>query len=165
LGVGYTVYLGSEYESIMLSEAARIIFEAHKEGLITILWMYPRGKAVFNEKDPHLIAGAAGVGASLGADFVKVSWPNSQNPAQDFKEAVRAAGNTKVICAGGPSIEEKAFLQRLYDQIHIAQAAGNGTGRNIHQKPLEKAIKMANAIYAITIEDKTVDEAIKIYYH
>ena len=45
-GVGYTLYLGSEYEPIMLQEAAQIINNAHQEGLATILWIYPRGKAV-----------------------------------------------------------------------------------------------------------------------
>jgi len=43
LGVGYTVYLGSEHEAEMLHEAAQIVYEAHKSGLITVLWMYLRG--------------------------------------------------------------------------------------------------------------------------
>jgi fructose-bisphosphate aldolase/6-deoxy-5-ketofructose 1-phosphate synthase len=163
LGVGYTVYLGSEYESIMLSEASKIIYEAHKNGLIAVLWMYPRGKAVKNEKDPHLIAGAAGVGACLGSDFVKVNYPEGENPAEAFKEAVLAAGRTKVVCAGGESTDVRVFLQKLYDQIYISGAAGNATGRNIHQKSLDDAVRMCNAIYAITIEGKTVDEALKIY--
>ena len=30
----------------MLEQAAHIIYEAHQHGLITILWMYLRGKAV-----------------------------------------------------------------------------------------------------------------------
>ena len=55
-------------------------------------------------------------------------------------------------------------MQRLYDQIHISGAAGNATGRNIHQKSYEEAVRMCNAIYAITVENKTVDEALKIYY-
>ena len=164
LGVGYTIYLGSEFEHEMLSEASKIIYESHKNGLITILWIYPRGKAVKNEKDPHLIAGAAGVGACLGADFVKVNYPNCENPAEAFKEAVLAAGRTKVVCAGGSSTDPKTFLQRLYEQIHISGASGNATGRNIHQKSYEEAVRMCNAIYAITVENKTVEEALKIYY-
>lgn len=40
---------------------------------------------------------------------------------------------------------------------------GNATGRNIHQKPLDEAVRMCNAIYAITIEDATVEEALMIY--
>ncbi|EHP86359.1 aldolase [Methanotorris formicicus] len=163
LGVGYTIYPGSEYEDIMFAEASRIVYEAHKHGLIAIIWSYPRGKAVKNEKDPHLIAGAAGVAACLGADFVKVNYPECENAGEAFKEAVLAAGRTKVLCAGGPSVDVKAFLQRLYEQIHISGAAGNATGRNIHQKPFDEAVRMCNAIYAITVENKTVEEALKIY--
>ncbi|MCD6233105.1 aldolase [bacterium] len=161
LGVGYTVYVGSKYEHIMLSEAAKIVHEAHKEGLVSVLWMYPRGKAVENGKDAHLIAGAAGVAACLGADFVKVDEPESENPIESLKEVVLAAGNTKVICAGGESVPKEIFLDRLYKQIHIAGTFGNGTGRNIHQKPLGEAIKLANAIYAISVEGKNLAEALK----
>ncbi|WP_390893624.1 beta/alpha barrel domain-containing protein [Methanococcus aeolicus] len=162
-GVGYTIYIGSEFESEMLVEASKIIYEAHKNGLVVVLWIYPRGKAVKDEGDPHLIAGATGVGACLGADFVKVNYPKCENPAEVFKEAILAAGETKVICAGGSSIDPKAFLQMLYDQIHISGAGGNATGRNIHQKTLKEAVNLCNAIYAITVEGKTVEEAWEIY--
>ena len=163
LAVGYTVYLGSQYEEIMLSEGARIVQEAHRSGLVAVLWMYPRGRAVKNGRDPHLIAGAAGAAACLGADFAKISEPDSSNPEEDLKEAVLAAGNTKIICAGGRSITPKTFLEKLYRQIHIAGTAGNGTGRNIHQKPLGEAIRMADAISALTCENKTAQEALLIY--
>ncbi len=165
LGVGYTLYLGSEHEAEMLRQAAQLVFEAHRRGLITVLWIYPRGKAVKEEKDPHLIAGAAGVAASLGSDFVKVNYPRKAgcNSAEIFKEVVLAAGRTKVVCAGGQSTDARSFLQRLHDQIHISGAAGNATGRNIHQKPLDDAVRLCNAIYAITVENASVDAAWKIY--
>ncbi len=162
--VGYTIYLGSENEADMFAEAAQIINEAHFHGLVTVMWIYPRGKAVSNEKDPHLIAGAAGVAACLGSDFVKVNAPkkDGQSSPEMLKEAVRAAGRTKVVCAGGSTTSEEKFLRELYDQIHIGGASGNATGRNIHQKPLREAVKFCNAIYAITVEGKSVDEALAI---
>ncbi len=165
LGVGYTIYLGSEFESAMLREAAQLVFNAHRHGLITVLWMYPRGRAVKEEKDPHIIAGATGVAAALGSDFAKVNYPQKagQSSAEIFKEAIKAAGRTKVVCAGGGSADVRSFLQTLHDQIHISGAAGNATGRNIHQKPLAEAVRFCNAIYAITVENASVDEAWKIY--
>ena len=165
LGVGYTIYLGSEHEGAMLREAARLVFQAHQAGLVTVLWIYPRGKAVKDEKDPHLIAGAAGVAATLGSDFVKVNYPQKagDDSARIFREAVLAAGRTRVVCAGGESTDAREFLQRLHDQIHIGGAAGNATGRNIHQRPLAEAVRLCNAIYAITVENAGVDEAYKIY--
>jgi DhnA family fructose-bisphosphate aldolase class Ia len=166
LAVGYTIYLGSEYEAEMLRQAAQIVHNAHKHGLISVLWVYPRGKAVADEKDPHLIAGATGVAACLGSDFVKVNYPKKEgHESKDiFKEAVLAAGRTKVVCAGGSSDDVELFLKRLHDQIHVSGASGNATGRNIHQKSLEDAIRMCNAIYAITIDGKSVEDALTIYH-
>lgn len=165
LAVGYTIYLGSEYEAEMLRQAAMIVYNAHQNGLITVLWIYPRGKAVGDEKDPHLIAGATGVAACLGADFVKVNYPKKQGfeSKEIFKEAVMAAGRTKVVCAGGGSDNAEDFLKRLHDQIHISGASGSATGRNIHQKSLKDAVAMCNAIYAITVEDADIMEAYAIY--
>jgi len=165
LAVGYTIYLGSEYEPEMLRQAAQIIFEAHQHGLIVVLWIYPRGKAIKDEKDPHLTAGATGVAACLGADFVKINYPKKEGceSKEILKEAIAAAGRTKVVCAGGGSDEVKVFLSKLHDQINASGASGNATGRNIHQKSLPEAIKMCNAIYAITVEGKTVEEALRIY--
>ncbi|WP_455279412.1 hypothetical protein [[Eubacterium] cellulosolvens] len=164
LGVGYTIYLGSDYEPEMLRKASQIICQAHKNGFIVVLWIYPRGKAVNDERDPHIIAGATGVAACLGSDFVKVNYPKQEGKESKeiFKEAVIAAGRTKVICAGGPSTDVKAFLQELHDQIQSG-ASGNATGRNIHQKKLKEAIRMCNAIYAITIKNATVEEAYSSY--
>jgi fructose-bisphosphate aldolase/6-deoxy-5-ketofructose 1-phosphate synthase len=165
LGVGYTIYLGSEYEDVMLREAAQAIYKAHQHGLLVVLWAYPRGQAVKDEKDPDLIAGACGVAACLGADFVKVNYPKKEGhkSKEIFKQAIKAAGKTKVICAGGSSKDPKAFLQDLHDQIFISGAMGNATGRNIHQKSFEEAVNMTNAITAITAYGKSVDEAFKIY--
>lgn len=165
LGVGYTIYLGSEFEAEMLVQAAQVIYDAHQHGMLSVLWIYPRGTAVKDEKDPHLIAGATGVGACLGTDFVKVNYPKKEGAksAEIFKEAIKAAGRTRVVCAGGTSDEGEVFLKKLYEQIHISGAMGNATGRNVHQKPLDEAIRMCNAVYAITVEDASVEKALKIY--
>jgi len=165
LGVGYTVYLGSEYEAKMLREASQIVLQAHRRGLVAVLWIYPRGRAVRDERDPHLIAGATGVAAALGSDFVKVNYPKREGASSEliFKEAVAAAGRTKVVCAGGASRDPKSFLQELFDQIHVSGAAGNATGRNIHQKGLDEAVRICNAISAITLDDATVEEALRIF--
>ena len=48
--VGYTIYVGSEYENEMLKEFEEIEREAHKLGMPVIAWIYPRGKSVEKEK-------------------------------------------------------------------------------------------------------------------
>lgn len=149
LGVGYTIYLGSEYESKMLSEASDIIYKAHKNNLLVVLWIYPRGKAVKDEFSPEIISGAAGVACCLGADFVKLNPPagkNSLESATFLKQAVIAAGRTKVICSGGKFKEEKDFLEQISNQINIAGTAGVAIGRNLHQRSLSEAEKLSEKI-------------------
>ncbi|HMB66153.1 MAG TPA: aldolase, partial [Patescibacteria group bacterium] len=131
VGVGYTVYIGSAYEADMFGQAARIIYKAHQQGLISVIWMYPRGKAVKDrdeKNDIHLLAGGAGVGLTLGADFVKIHYPynpkHDKDVAEQFQEVVTAAGRTKVICVGGSKKAPKTYLQSLHNQINIAGARG-----------------------------------------
>jgi len=166
VGVGYTIYLGSEYEATMMAEAGQLIADAHSQGLLVVLWMYPRGKAVANEKDAHLIAGAAGTALCLGADFVKVNPPKGDDAgssADKLKEASSAAGRTGLVCAGGSTVEADVFLQQLWDQIHVGGATGNATGRNIHQRSLDEAVRLTKAISAITMGDWSVADAEAVF--
>jgi fructose-bisphosphate aldolase / 6-deoxy-5-ketofructose 1-phosphate synthase len=169
VGIGYTVFLGSEHEAEMMAEAGKAVFDAHQQGLLAVLWMYPRGKSITNIHDPKLIAGATGVAASLGADFAKVNYPevegstDSKDRAEAFREAIISAGKTKVVCSGGERVDVAEFLKQLWEQIHISNSAGCAVGRNIHQRSLAEAKKFAAAIAAILYEDASVEEAIKIY--
>jgi class I fructose-bisphosphate aldolase len=166
VGIGYTIYLGSEYEATMMSEAGELIAEAHAAGLIVVLWIYPRGKAVANEKDADLIAGAAGVALCLGADFVKVNPPKATDEASSAEllaRAAEAAGRTGLVCAGGSTVDAERFLTQLYEQIHVGGASGNATGRNIHQRSLDEAVRLTKAISAITLADYDVQEALDVF--
>lgn len=169
IGVGYTIYIGSWYESEMFGQAARIIYKAHQHGLIAVIWIYSRGKAVADkyENDIHMIAGGAGVTLCLGADFAKVNYPyntkNCKKTAEDYREVVNAAGRTGIICIGGSKKNEKEFLKCLHDQIHISGTRGNAVGRNIYQRPLDEAVRMANAISAISLYDYSPEDAYDIF--
>ena len=165
VGVGYTVYPGSEFESEQMAEAAQVCYEAHRRGMIAVLWVYPRGRAVPNERDPHLVAGCAGLAAALGADFCKVNYPKTESGsvAEAFREAVQAAGRTALITAGGEGTDVESFLRTLHDQIFISGAAGSATGRNIHQKPLAEAVQMTRAIASITYGGWSVADALAVY--
>ncbi|MDA0716328.1 MAG: aldolase [archaeon] len=166
VGIGYTIYIGSEYEHEMLTEAAQFIRQAHELGMISVVWMYPRGKAVTDEKDPQLISGAAGVAACIGADFAKVNYPRAwegMTQPESFRVAVEAAGRTGIICSGGGSLPARDFLQRLHDQVNISGCRGAATGRNIHQKSIEEAVRMTAACHAIICAGASVDEAMAIF--
>ncbi|MBT3771481.1 MAG: aldolase, partial [Euryarchaeota archaeon] len=68
-----------------------------------------------------------------------------------------------IICSGGGSLPAEEFLQRLHDQINISGAKGAATGRNIHQKTTEEAVRMCAACHAIICDDATVEQALKIF--
>lgn len=149
VGIGYTLYLGGKFEAKMLGQAAKAINAAHENGLIAILWVYPRGKNI-KEEDIHTIAGGAGVAACLDADFAKVKYPyglkNNKTTAEKFKEVILAAGRTKIICVGGNKRIGKEMINTTKDQLAISGTSGLAIGRNLHQRPLTEALKLANEL-------------------
>ncbi len=164
-GIAFTLYPGSEFEAHMIAQAAHAVMQAHEHGLVAILFIYPRGKAVKNEHDGNLIAGAAGLGVSLGADFVKINAPTDsagKNSLEWLKIATQAAGNTKVVCAGGQPTDPQTFLTVLHDQMSKSGTAGCATGRNIHQKSLHDAINFTKALNALVYENKPLDHVLKM---
>lgn len=150
-GVGYTLYIGSEHESYMLSQAAQVVFQAHQRGLVAILWVYPRGASIKNEGDAHLVAGAAGVAASLGADFVKVKIPQATahvTHKEVINLIVRSAGNTKVLFSGGERQQPEHFIKEVEEQLN-AGAAGAAVGRNIYEQDKADARNMIQKLHTI----------------
>lgn len=145
VGVGYTLYLGSEHEAHMLAIASSMVSMAHQNGLIAVLWVYPRGKAVKDERTAEIIAGAAGVATCLGADFVKVNPPAGAKSATLLQQAINAAGNTGVVCSGGSLKDEAEYLAELKEQVK-AGARGCAVGRNIHQRTVKEAVAMCKKI-------------------
>lgn len=155
-GVGYTIYLGSEFENKMLSQAAQVVHHAHQEGLVAILWIYPRGFHVSNDTNVELLAGAAGVANALGADVVKIKPPTQTEELVIIKQA---AGNTMVITSGGKQVDKAELVNRIYEQIHEGHINGAAIGRNIFQHSLQDAIKLTQAISAIVYDNATVEQA------
>lgn len=164
VGIGYTVYLGGENENMMLKEASRLIMQAHQNGLLAVIWMYPRGSKI-NEEDIRIIAGGAGVAAALGADFVKVKYPakSDKKTAERYKEVIQAAGLTKVICAGGSKQSPEKLLEQTWIQKNICGSSGAAIGRNLHQRPLKEAISLSTSLALIINHDASLQEALDVY--
>ena len=143
--VGYTIYIGSEFETKMTEEFGKIEQEAEEAGIPVIAWMYPRGRNVPDEADPKVVAYAARVGLELGADIVKIRYTG--DPAS-FKWVVQSAGKTKVVVMGGSKESEETFLERTRIVME-AGAIGLAVGRNVWQaeKPLAVAEKIARIIW------------------
>lgn len=153
--VAYTLYLGSEFENQMLVEASHVVSEAHANGLLAILFVYPRGKSIEEKTDPILIAGMAGVGAALGADFIKIEMPEGTETARylDLRTVTRAAGRTQVLISGGVQTDSRALLDHVYKQLHVGETSGIAIGRNLHQRSLNDANKLATALHTLVIKN------------
>lgn len=145
VAVGYTIYIGSEHESIMMKEFENIEREAHSLGLPVILWAYPRGRGIEKKSEGELMAYAARVGLELGADIIKIYYDGKKD---NLKWAVKSAGRTKVVVAGGIKKEEKELLKQA-GEIRNAGAIGMAIGRNIWQNknPVELTNKIKKVIF------------------
>ncbi len=143
--VGYTIYIGSVYESRMLNEFEKIQREAHSKGIPVIAWIYPRGSGIKGRKETELMAYAARVGLEIGADIIKI---HPFGKLQDLKWAVKSAGKAKLIAAGGMKKSEKEFLKQVEEYI-TAGFSGLAIGRNIWQskEPLKLTRKIKKIIF------------------
>ncbi len=145
-GVGYTIYLGSAHESVMLQEFGEIQEEAHEAGVPAIAWVYPRGEAVKNDTAPEIVSYAARAGLEVGADAVKIKYSGT---AETFRWAVKAAGLVKVFMSGGPKAPtDETFLAQVKGAMD-AGATGLAVGRNVwqHSDPLRMAAALKEIIF------------------
>jgi class I fructose-bisphosphate aldolase len=80
LGVGATIYFGSEESKRQIQEVSAMFQEAHELGLFTVLWCYTRNAAFkTKEHDFHLAADLTGqanhLGVTIQADIIKQKLP------------------------------------------------------------------------------------------
>jgi len=144
--VGYTIYIGSKHESIMLQEFEKIQREAHNLGVPVIAWIYPRGSGIKGKKPSELMVYAARMGLEIGADIIKIKY---EGTIKDLKWAVKSAGKTKVVIAGGIKTGEKNLLNQT-KEIMNSGCIGMAIGRNVWQnkKPIEITNKIKKVIWS-----------------
>jgi class I fructose-bisphosphate aldolase len=146
VGVGYTIYVGSEHEQEMISEFSRIEEEAHAKGLIVIGWMYPRGEHIESDTSKDVLAYAARLGLELNADAIKIKYTGDP---ETYKWVVKNAGRAKVFVVGGPRMETTYQLVETAQHVLDAGAVGFAIGRNIWQakNPEDVARQLAEVLY------------------
>jgi class I fructose-bisphosphate aldolase len=144
--VGYTIYIGSDYEDEMMQEFENIQREAHNKGLPVIVWVYPRGKSLEGKKKEELMEYAARTGLEIGADIIKIQYVGK---LKDLQWAVKSAGKARVVVAGGVKKGEKEFLNQV-KEIMDAGCIGLAVGRNVWQdkKPLEITKRIRDIIWS-----------------
>lgn len=145
-GVGYTIYLGSQHEDVMLSEFGHIQEDAHERGLPAIAWIYPRGEAVKVDTSKDIVSYAARAGLELGADAVKIKYSGD---AASFSWAVKAAAGVKVFMSGGPKAPTDDDFLNQVKGVMEAGATGIAVGRNVWQNsdPLAMAEKLRGVVF------------------
>ena len=133
--IGYTLYVGSPREADMFRDFGVVSAEADDYGLPTIVWAYPRGKYIKDEKSVESVSYAARAALELGADIVKVNYTGI---VDSFGKVVAAAGRCKVISAGGSKQSDDDFLDKVHDVI-TAGGVGMAVGRNVwqHDSPMK----------------------------
>jgi len=82
LGVGATIYFGSEGSKRQLQEVTQMFQQAHELGMFTVLWCYLRNPAfTTQDADYHLAADLTGqanhLGVTIEADIIKQKLPEN----------------------------------------------------------------------------------------
>ncbi len=162
--VGYTLYVGSPLQTADFMMLQKIRQECIHFGMPLIVWSYPRGEAIEKlggKESFYAVDYAARVAQELGADIIKLNFPTNLpedrvkvkkpynhielDPDDCFKEVVKSAGNSLVIVSGGGKISDEALLKKVEMSI-AAGAVGMIFGRNIWQRPHDKALEIIGQI-------------------
>jgi class I fructose-bisphosphate aldolase len=82
MGVGATIYFGSEESKRQLQEVTEMFHQGHELGMFTVLWCYLRNAAFkTKEADYHLAADLTGqanhLGVTIEADIIKQKLPQN----------------------------------------------------------------------------------------
>jgi class I fructose-bisphosphate aldolase len=176
VGVGATIYFGSEESKRQIQEVTEAFAHAHEMGMFTVLWCYLRNSAFkTKEIDYHAAADLTGqanhLGVTLEADIIKQKLPennggyNALNFGKTHKKVYSELttehpidmtryqvvncfmGRVGLINSGGPS-GENDIQQAVKTAVINKRAGGTGliSGRKAFQKPMPEGVKILNAI-------------------
>ena len=162
--VGYTLYVGSPAQEHDLNQLRTVRIEAERLGMPLVVWSYPRGSAIDakgGNDSFYAVDYAARVASELGADVVKVNFPNPDKrtnvPAaydQEFSHqqaidaVVRSAGHSLVLISGGEKAGDDAMITKAEESAR-AGATGLIFGRNVWQRDHDESLRFAARLRAI----------------
>jgi len=182
VGVGATIYFGSEESSRQIEEISDAFQRAHELGMFTILWCYLRNSNFKKDgTDYHAAADATGqanhLGVTIEADIIKqkLATNNGAFPAIGFGKTnelmysqlcsdhpidlVRYQvancymGRIGLINSGGSS-GDNDLAQAVRTAVVNKRAGGQGliSGRKAFQKPMEDGVTLLNAIQDVYLD-------------
>ncbi|MCL5023799.1 MAG: class I fructose-bisphosphate aldolase [Nitrospirae bacterium] len=176
VGVGATIYFGSQESRRQLVEIAEMFERAHELGMFTVLWCYVRNPEFKKDKDYELAADLTGqanhLGATIQADIVKQKQPecNGGYNAIKFGKTDKRVytelapehpiewtrwqvvncymGRAGLINSGGASAGKDDLAQAVRTAVINKRAGGTGliTGRKSFQRPMKDGIELLRAV-------------------
>lgn len=166
VAVGYTLYVGSPRQDDDFNQFTEIRYDAERLGMPVVVWSYPRGREIEakgGRDSYYAVDYAARVACELGADVVKLNMPKAsseKNPKpypslqhgdeERMSKVVRSAGRTLILVSGGSKIGDEDLLAK----VEISMRAGSTGlifGRNMWQRPFEKAIDITKKVKEILV--------------
>jgi class I fructose-bisphosphate aldolase len=184
VGVGATIYFGSDESYRQIEEVAEAFAHAHELGLFTVLWCYLRNPEFKQKIDYHESSDLSGqanhLGVTLGADIIKQKQPknnggyNALKFGKTSKEVYEKLttdhpidltryqvlncynGRIPLINSGGAA-GENDLQQAVATAVINKRAGGAGliSGRKAFQRPMKDGVALLNAIQDVFL-DKTV---------
>jgi len=152
VGVGVSVFIGSDYETQTVTNLAQVVTDAHDYG-IPVLGITAVGKEL-EKRDARFLALASRVLAEMGTDIVKTYY------CDDF-EQVTSKCPVPIVIAGGPKFDTIREALEITHNAMEQGAAGVDMGRNIWQS--QHPLAMIKAIHSIVHKRFTVKEAVDLY--
>ncbi|WP_267642967.1 class I fructose-bisphosphate aldolase [Haloarchaeobius amylolyticus] len=153
--LGFTLYGGSNHEIEMAEEFRDAQEEARDYDLPMVMWSYPRGQGLKNDRSPDTIAYAARQALELGADIAKVKYPGTPEAMQ---WAVDSAGKVKVVMSGGSKTSDYEFLKQVEESMN-AGGKGLAVGRNVFQR--EDPVAILDGLEQVIFEGASAEEALE----
>lgn len=143
IGLAATVYVGSNNESKMIENFAKVKEIGLKNNLMVTGFFYPRTKK-FDRYSYEAISYAARVGCEINADIIKTYYTGDK---KSFEKVVKNCFKP-IVVAGGKLVEEEEFVKTVKD-IMDAGASGIAVGRNVWQREDKEAIELLKEIKEI----------------
>lgn len=170
IGIGYTIYPGTEYRRFQYEQFQKIAAEAKENGLVVVLWAYARGGDLAAEDETAIdtISYAVQIAAQLGAHIIKAKLPSAHIASEKAKALIekhnlpidkledRVAylvksafdGRRILINSGGAAKGDEA----VFDEIRaIRDGGGFGSiiGRNSFQREWDDALAFLDTVMGI----------------
>jgi fructose-bisphosphate aldolase, class I len=149
VGVGATIYFGSEESKRQIQEITQSFEYAHELGLLSVLWCYLRNPAFKKDKDYHVSADLTGqanhLGVTIEADIIKQKLPENNGGYNAIASKENPYGKTDKRIYSVLTSDHPIDLTRYQVANCFMGRAGliNSGGASTGESDLAEAVKTA----------------------